>query len=78
MGGKLFAIQRGRQSTSTSTENKAWTESKCEWRTSVDGEQAVAGLRPGIPKKKKNILICTTGVDLNERGLEQGVDLKKA
>ena len=33
------------------TENTARTENKRERRTSVDGEQAVAGLRHGIFKK---------------------------
>ena len=60
------------------TENKASTENRRERRPSVDGEQAVAGLWPGILKKKANSLVCTTGMDLNKRGLEQGVDLNKA
>ena len=48
------------------TENNAWTENTA-WTENKRGYLI-----------SNNSLVCTTGVDLNKRGLEPSVDLNKA
>ena len=52
-------------------------------RTRIDGEQAWTKNKAWKENKRdfgKNVdsLVCTTSVDSNKRGLEEGVDLNKA